>query len=72
MTKKHFIKLVDTIIIANHNAKLNGKKPPFGKQAIAELGCFCQRQSSDFNSERWFNYIAGTCGSNGGAIKKGK
>lgn len=62
MSKRHFIALADTIKTANHFPD----SPVFSQEAITELADFCQSQNSDFNRERWLDYIAGKCGKNGG------
>ena len=38
-------------------------------EAIETLARFCQSQNGNFNRARWFGYINGTCGKNGGAVK---
>jgi len=57
MTKKHFIALAEHIK-ANREA--------FSQEAINELARFCKRQNSAFMEGRWFGYIEGTNGKNGG------
>jgi hypothetical protein len=63
VSKKHFIALADAIKTANHFPDA----PVFSQQAIHDLASFCQSQSSNFNRERWLDYIAGKCGPNGGS-----
>lgn len=72
MTKKHFIALADAI--RNHNSAANhplnsGRFTEFTPNQIRALANFCHSQNSNFNTERWHGYIAGTNGKNGGAIK---
>ena len=57
MSKKHFIAL------ANH---IKANRAAFSDEALQELARFCYRQNSAFNLERWYGYIEGTCGPNGG------
>jgi hypothetical protein len=63
MTKKHFIALADAVIEHNKH-DIN----PFTPDQLATLAKFCWRQNPRFYSGRWFDYIAGVCGPNGGAI----
>lgn len=71
MSKKDFIALADAI--RGHNEVLKrygkGKFQPFTMDQIETLAKFCGSQTSDFMRGRWLDYIAGKCGSNGGAIK---
>ena len=66
MTKKTFIALADAIRRANHRATLLDISKPYGTDAISDLADFCQSQNSNFNRERWMDYVAGNCGPNGG------
>jgi hypothetical protein len=70
MSKKHFIALADKI--KEHNALTHCGVPitPFTEDQIDALADFCRSQNSDFNEDRWLDYIAGRCGKNGGAIKQ--
>jgi hypothetical protein len=75
MTKKHFIALAD--YIKEHNRLVEFKtgtglehlreSTPFDANHIEALADFCQSQNSNFNRERWLEYVAGKCGPNGGA-----
>lgn len=73
MTKKHFIALADHIKERNNKLIPGGfgitAIAPFDEDAIEALADFCQAQNPQFNRERWFGYIRGTCGKNGGAVK---
>lgn len=66
MTKKHFIALADAI--REHNKYAVN---PFDEEQIKRLAQFCQSQNSNFNHDRWFAYIAGKCGPNGGKAGRG-
>lgn len=66
MSKKHFIALADAI--REHNATFTDN--PFDYGHINALADFCHAQNSQFNRERWLNYIAGNCGKNGGKVKR--
>lgn len=61
MSKKHFIALADAI--REHNAR---NQEPFTDKQIMALADFCETQNPMFKRERWQDYIAGTCGPNGG------
>ena len=77
MTKKHFITLADTL--RNINDRMERGAPSFGdtsdymlgarehqSRVVSSLADFCQSQNSQFNRQRWLDYIAGECGPNGG------
>jgi hypothetical protein len=64
MNKKMLIALADAIREANRYT--NSK---FNSQQIDTLADFCKAQNPAFKRDRWLSYIAGECGSNGGAIK---
>ena len=59
MTKKHFIALADQI---------KNDKRISSPAAIEALADFCESQNPRFNRERWFGYINGTNGINGGKV----
>lgn len=61
MTKKDFIALADLIKARPHC---------FSGLAIVSLADFCKDQNQLFNRDRWYDYIGGKCGPNGGKIKK--
>ena len=63
MSKKDFVELADVI---------RENKHLFSSEAIGVLIGFCRNQNSAFKKDRWIDYIAGECGPNGGAIKKGR
>lgn len=67
MTKKHFIKLADSIREYQEAQYRNGvvEKAPFLIDVLAD---FCQSQNPNFNRDRWIDYIQGKCGPNGGKI----
>ena len=60
MSKKHFIALADAI-------RADGT---FTSRQVSALAGFCKMQNDDFKASRWFDYIAGNVGPNGGAVKK--
>jgi hypothetical protein len=74
MSKKHFIKLADANRRYNANtfpAGANTVSPlQFGHTQILALADFCQEQNSNFNRERWLDYIAGNCGPSGGRVNR--
>ncbi len=69
MSKKDFIALADVIKaqIAREISYPGSVQRPFTYGQITELADFCKSQNSAFNRERWFGYINGTNGPNGGA-----
>ena len=64
MTKQHFIELANVIRCANNNGNA-----VFSTEAVKELASFCKRANPAFKSDRWFDYIDGKCGPNGGKIQ---
>lgn len=71
MTKKNLIALADAL-------KLNAPDPdsnaleiekPYFEQIVNDIANACAEANPNFNRQRWLHYIAGKCGSNGGAIK---
>ena len=67
MIRKQFVALADSIREHNRLAKFNGEKA-FTDDQLAALARFCASENPRFKRERWFDYIAGRCGPNGGAI----
>jgi len=61
MTKKDFIKLAQYLSDTKQYCE------PFTPKQIAHLADFCHQQNPNFKRERWIDYIAGSCGPNGGA-----
>lgn len=70
MTKKHFIALADAIREHNRTAMGPLSGPKFSEAQLVALADFCQSQNPRFDCLRWLGYIAGTCGPNGGAIRR--
>jgi hypothetical protein len=66
MTKKHFIRLAYHIRALN--CGIEGED--FTKRQLEQLAAFCKEQNPRFDRERWLGYIAGTCGPNGGTVRK--
>lgn len=66
MSKKHFIKLAD--IVREHNRLYPDDQ--FSENQLESLGDFCRSMNGSFMRDRWLGYIAGECGSSGGAIRK--
>lgn len=72
MTKKHFIALAD----AMRRARPDEGSSEYAiiamkqwEQDVRHVANFCQGQSPNFKWDRWMDYIAGKCGSNGGKVK---
>lgn len=71
MIKKNFIALADAI--RAHNAQLScisNARDTFTNSQLAILADFCAAQNSNFDRQRWLDYIAGNCGKNGGKVAK--
>ncbi len=70
MSKKDFIALANSIREVNRHAEATGQSElAFNDYQIEALADFCQSQNSNFNRDRWLDYIAGKCGPSGGSIK---
>lgn len=70
MSKKDFIALADVIrrtftLNTPEDYKTTGEVP----REVAALADFCAGQNYRFNRSRWYGYIYGLNGPNGGAIK---
>lgn len=76
MSKQDFVALADAIKAYNEQAFPGGTNTAsplqFGHTQLYVLADFCERQNPNFNRSRWLDYIAGKCGPNGGAVKKGQ
>lgn len=77
MSKKHFIALADALRdvkpqdpnedgIGLNTAMQREARMNQWHETCARLAEFCRRENSQFMTSRWFGYIDGTCGSNGG------
>jgi hypothetical protein len=67
MSKKHFIKLADTLAsITRHD---DGQTVEFAA-VINALADFCEGQNPHFMRGRWLQYIAGECGPSGGRVRR--
>ena len=69
MSKQDFVALADAI--REHNHMIDTKDEPFTAKQLDTLAYFCRQQNSAFLWDRWMDYVAGKCGKNGGAVKKG-
>ena len=68
MSKQHFIALADMVrrtfdLNSTEDFKATGQVP----KEVSALADFCQSQNHRFNRARWYGYIYGICGPNGGA-----
>jgi hypothetical protein len=70
MTKKHFIQIADAI--REHNRTCFPEGGHFNESHLLTLADQFRRINPNFNRERWLDYIAGRCGSNGGKVKPSK
>lgn len=64
MSKKHFIALADMI-----RASRSSNPQSWRQGEVRELAEFLRSQNPAFKADRWFDYIDGKCGPNGGAVK---
>ena len=68
MSKKDFIALADAIRDHEYKARImSGHYTGFTADQINMLADFCNSQNPNFMHQRWFGYINGECGKNGGA-----
>ena len=75
MSKQDFVALADTIKseLCGFRQVYDANTPPVTVQKVVEvLADFCERQNPAFKRQWWLDYIAGKCGPNSGAVKKGK
>lgn len=66
MTKKHFISLADVL----RTEVLPNLAPESRADVLSELARWCKSMNSRFDRDRWLGYIEGTCGPNGGTVKR--
>ena len=68
MTKQDFVALAD--MIRDYNAieifEDPSEYPLFTEGQIRSLAIFCHSQNPRFKRQQWLDYVAGTCGPNGG------
>ena len=70
MYKKHFIALAKAIIEHDRVYMARGQSDlRFKEQHLETLAAFCCSQNSRFLAGRWFGFIEGVNGPNGGSIK---
>ena len=69
MSKKDFIALANAIKEHNEFTVKTGIGSRFNADHLTTLAQFCMRQNPNFKADRWHDYIAGNCGSNGGSVK---
>lgn len=75
MKKKELIALADRVRTYNNGAfdihtTRNCVSPiQFTHTQLLALADFCESTNSNFNRQRWFDYIAGKCGPNGGVLR---
>lgn len=67
MSKKDFTAIADGI--KEHN-RINGRYSDFEEDQLEALMDVFKKIDPASDRERWLNYIAGTHGPNGGAVKK--
>jgi hypothetical protein len=70
MSKKHFIRLADTIRAAMPSKENNPSVFAHWEIMRDSLANFCQEQNPNFNRARWTQYIAGECGPCGGKVNR--
>ncbi len=77
MSKKDFIEIADAIKEHNRLDRLqygsaDVDNDTFSDTQIQTLAAVFKRINPAFMVGRWFDYVAGECGPNGGEVKKGK
>lgn len=71
MSKKHFIALADALrqsrpkVVRTATDAMMKHQWERDREAVAGV---CVRFNGDFNGQRWYDYIDGKCGPNGGKI----
>jgi hypothetical protein len=68
MTKKHFIALADVLRMLKPAEVKYSRAFAQWKDTVQAIAEFCKLQNPNFNCDRWFAYIAGECGPNGGKV----
>lgn len=70
MSKKDFIALANYVRNMNERAGEGiDHTDPYTEIQLNHLADFCAAQNPRFKRKRWFAYIAGECGPNGGKVK---
>lgn len=74
MSKKDFIALADAIreSAATGQGQLASEVVLWSRNHLRVLADFMHTQNPRFNENRWFGYLYGECGPNGGSVKKSK
>lgn len=71
MSKQDFIALADAVRDSNMRFEAGAVTAQrFSEEHINVLADFCAEQNPRFMRERWLGYIEGTCGPNGGEVRK--
>ena len=86
MTKKDYVAIADALAPAYRQAEEAAQQTDTGglgeliaradgrfaglSEAVETLANVFANDNGKFNRSRWFNYLRGECGPNGGAIKK--
>jgi hypothetical protein len=78
MSKRHFIALADTLrdlkprpmeaIATDREQSASLARMAQWIETCAAMAAFCRAQNGNLNTQRWLEYIDGTCGPNGGKV----
>ena len=75
MSKRDFVSLADAIRqdLCGFRMVYDENTPDVSVAKVVDmLARFCKHQNYAFKEDRWRSYLAGECGPNGGAVKKGR
>lgn len=70
MSKKDFIALADAIrdSAATGQGQVVSEVVKWNNRHLQVLADFCRQSNPRFKEQRWFGYIRGECGKNGGKV----
>lgn len=69
MSKQDFIALADAIKAEKPAEHWDANKMVQWELDCKAIAAVCKRANPAFKTDRWFDYIAGDCGPNGGRVK---
>ena len=72
MTKQDFIALADALRVERPGINWDINKAVQWELDCKAVADVCQQSNSRFNRSRWYGYIKGECGPNGGEIRRAR